>query len=364
VITYWVSSGGASGFRLYLETRGAEIRERFAVRPYAWDAAPGTGELASATRGAQIFAALDQLNEPERDAAAALYRQLAAAQPEAAILNDPARCLLRPVLLDRLGREGLNAFRVYPAGEADQVRRFPVFVRESFGHSGNLTRLLRSATELRRTLRGLRLRGYRRRELLIVEFLDTSRDGRFRKYAAFRVGEAIVPAHIMTGREWMMKAESNERTYETALEELAFVEQNPHEDWLRQVFALAGIGYGRIDYGVHQGRCQVWEIKLNPTIGRGPSSPVRPMTPETEAVWRKARELQHQRLRDAFVALDPPAADGQLPLRLDPGLAARIRATTRRERRRQALFGLLGTGYRGARQVRPVRALLDRLLPR
>jgi hypothetical protein len=363
VITFWVSRDDAAGFAHYLETRGAEIRDRFTVRCYDWKGM-ASGQLPPVAGGAQIFAAVDRLNEPEREAAAQLYRQVSAVQPAVPMLNDPASCLLRPRLLDRLAREGINAFRCYPAEAAERVGRFPVFVRESFGHSGALTPLLDSAAALRSALRTLRLRGYRRRELLIVEFLDTSRDGRFRKYSAFRVGDAIVPAHIMVGREWVMKAESNERTLASAEEELAFVEDNPHEHWLRQVFALAGIAYGRIDYAMLEGRGQVWEINLNPTIGRGPQAKVRPMTPEVEAVWRRARELQHERLRQAFAALDVPVGQGSITPRLDAGLWSRIRRAERRERGRRALFSWLGSGYRGARQVAPVRAVLDRLLPR
>jgi D-alanine-D-alanine ligase-like ATP-grasp enzyme len=30
---------------------------------------------------------------------------------------------------------------------------------------------------------------------------------------------------------------------------------------------MAGIEYGRVDYTVHDGRLQIWEINTNPTIG-------------------------------------------------------------------------------------------------
>jgi hypothetical protein len=48
--------------------------------------------------------------------------------------------------------------------------------------------------ELDKALLALRIRGYDREDLLVVEFCDTSdADGIFRKYAAFRVGNAIIP---------------------------------------------------------------------------------------------------------------------------------------------------------------------------
>ena len=47
-------------------------------------------------------------------------------------------------------------------------------------------------------------------------------------------------------------------------EERAFVAENPHNDQLQEVFELANIQYGRIDYAVVDGRLQVWEINTNP----------------------------------------------------------------------------------------------------
>jgi hypothetical protein len=43
----------------------------------------------------------------------------------------------------------------------------------------------------------------------------------------------------------------------------------PHREELRQIFDLAGITYGRIDYGLRAEKIQVWEINLNPTLIQG-----------------------------------------------------------------------------------------------
>ena len=52
--------------------------------------------------------------------------------------------------------------------------------------------------------------------------------------------------------------------------------------WLRRVFAVAGVDYGRVDYGVLDGVPQVWEINLNPTIGRPAGWPQkRAQSPES-----------------------------------------------------------------------------------
>ena len=49
-------------------------------------------------------------------------------------------------------------------------------------------------------------------------------------------------------------------------EERAYLSQNPHRPQLERIFRSADIDYGRIDYSLLQGRIQVWEINLNPTV--------------------------------------------------------------------------------------------------
>jgi hypothetical protein len=45
------------------------------------------------------------------------------------------------------------------------------------------------------------------------------------------------------------------------------MKQNPHEKSLNNVFDLAGINYGRIDYSILHGKPVVWEINTNPHFG-------------------------------------------------------------------------------------------------
>ncbi|MFI5426708.1 hypothetical protein [Aeromicrobium sp. UC242_57] len=49
-------------------------------------------------------------------------------------------------------------------------------------------------------------------------------------------------------------------------EELEFIENFPHHDDVAEAFELAGLDYGRIDYGIVDGRMQVWEINTNPIV--------------------------------------------------------------------------------------------------
>ena len=359
MITYWVDSSGAFGIGYFLAGRGQPLRERFSVRPYEF-----TAPTVQAVGGPQIFSALDQLTEPEQEAVGLLRDRIAGQLPQARLLNDPRRSLLRAAVLDRMAAEGLNRFRAYPARAHRDVSRFPVFVRGVFEHTGSLTGLLQNPEALRNALRRLRVRGHRLADLLVVEFCDTSdRDGIFRKYSAMRVGDAIVPAHLLAGRHWMVKAENAERTLPLAREDLAFVEQNPHESWLRRVFDLAGVEYGRADYGVLDGRPQLWEINLNPTIGRRPGKARRQMDPEVAEVWERSRELAAARLREAFVRLDCGAPGDPVTVVLPPGLRSEMARVRRKKRRRERAFALLSRTYASVLGA-PLRALLPRLLTR
>ena len=49
-------------------------------------------------------------------------------------------------------------------------------------------------------------------------------------------------------------------------EEYRFVADNPFGPELRKVFDLAGIEYGRADFGLVGGRPQIYEINTNPNM--------------------------------------------------------------------------------------------------
>jgi hypothetical protein len=186
-------------------------------------------------------------------------------------------------------------------------------VRRAHDHNGSLTGLLAGRGALLAALLALRARGQRLSDLLIVEFRDMrDHDGLYRKYAAFRVGDRIVPAHVLAGHDWMVKASVNERTEQLLREDLLFVESNPHEQRLREVFDLARIDYGRVDYGVSNGRLEVWEINLNPTMGRRAGKPRARLPAKAEELRERGRQLAHERLCEAFETLDRRARSASM----------------------------------------------------
>jgi hypothetical protein len=361
VITFWVNRAGIFGLQNYQSHRGRAIADRFETRQYE-DLA---GDSISFTAGPQIFAGLDQITPAQRELIARLWDAHAAAAPHAPRLNDPRRALLRFELLQRLWEQGLNRFRVYRVDQADEVTRFPVFVRHIHRHNGPATRLVHSQDELRWVLRALRVRGRRMRDHMIVEYCDVSGpDGLFRKYAAFRVGTHIIPSHVFASPRWTVKSTQNEPTEASVQEGLQFQRENPHAAWLARVFDLAGIEYGRVDYGVAGGVPQVWEINLNATLGRAEGqSRHTNLPPALKALRDSGRDIFHAQLRAAFLELDLHQAAARVEAQVDVSLRARLRRDAERRARRERVTAWLGRLYDNPLLRRPVRKLYS-LIPR
>jgi len=114
-----------------------------------------------------------------------------------------------------------------------------------------------------------------------VEFCDVrGKDGLFRKYSVFRIGERLIPRHLFFSKNWLLKMPDLLNDGLLA-EERRFLESNPHVETIRRVFDIAGIQYGRVDYGLRQERAQVFEINSHPVI----------MLPRA---MYNARHLEHQ----------------------------------------------------------------------
>jgi hypothetical protein len=294
--------------------------------------------------GTYIFTDLDVLSEAQFMIAETAWRHLAASGRGLRLLNNPSRALNRFDLLSTLHVEGINRFRAVRAKDSDVGLRFPVFVRYEKQHTGPLTPLLRNARELKRALRYLRLRGHRLADLLAVEFCNTSNSkGLFRKYAAFLVGDRVLPRHLFFSHDWMIKrggamdkAPMNEALNE---EKLEYLYGNPHDQWIKQIFRRAGLEFGRLDYSMMGDIPQVWEINSNPTI--------KNLTP---------------RLTKAFETIDhADRNDAPIPFSLSPSL---VRARSRECRRKRLHETALATldWFTEAPLTRPVVDLAKHML--
>jgi hypothetical protein len=334
MISFWLPAGNPA-MRVYQSNRGRPIASAF--EPRAYDEIADGIEIST---GSQVFAGLDQLSPIERRAVAAIWDEHARLAPQARRLNDPRRVLMRFELLDTLARRGLNSFGVHRAADLERVSRFPVFVRRISKHGGAMTPLLSSRADVRQAVRALRLRGHPRHDLMVAEYADVSdANGQYAKYAAFRVGDRVIANHAFMARHWDVKSKQNEITEQSARWEREFVEANPHEAWLRHVFDLAGVEYGRLDYSVdRQGRPQAWEINLNPTLGREPGQSRHTDLPAAvQSIRTGTRELFHERLRAAFLTLGTHAGD-RVIARLAPDLQRLLQADRRARRRGTELW--------------------------
>ncbi len=220
-------------------------------------------------RGTYLFTDHERLAPADLQLARQLWGHLSDAGAPMRLVNDPSKVLARLDLQRRLFDEGINRFRTVRANEPRatlESLRYPVFVREQKAHRGPLTPLLDSPRDLVRVLRRLRIQGYYRKDLLVVEFCATAdASGVIRKYAAFRVAGKVLPRHVLFSRNWNVKT--------TVLEDPSFeverneyLETNPHASEIARIFDLARMDFGRIDYSVLDGRLQVWEINTNPTV--------------------------------------------------------------------------------------------------
>lgn len=220
--------------------------------------------------GTYVFADLDRVPARDWDDVLGLWDQIRRAGGTR-LLNDPRRVRLRYALLRLLAERGLNDFNVFRADEDLAAVRFPAFVRCEHDHAGPRTGLLASRMELDRALDRLGRRHAFRGQLLVTEYAAApERDGLFRKYGALIIGGRILPWHLIASRHWLVKGRARVLTETVKMEERRYLAENPHADALRRVFELAHVEYGRIDYGIVDGRIQVYEINTNPAIvGRG-----------------------------------------------------------------------------------------------
>lgn len=289
---------------------GAHLRDRVRVLTYP------EAEHELGAPGAYVFTDMDRLNPEWLERTAAMWKQLEGRE-DVVTLNDPRIVLGRHALLTRLHDEGWNGFEVALLNDRHLPPR-PLFLRHAVEHTGNLTPLLRTGPEVRNAARDLMARGYRPKRLMAVEFCDTSEpDGRFRKYSAFRVGDRIIPRYLSVASSWMVKTGAREVDETTARLEYDYVTRNPHAESLAAIFRIANIDYGRIDYGLKDGRVQTWEINVNPMIGRHMRKLGSPSSPEqvrSRKLRRPALEVFYREFSDAITTL----AAGRRPRPTDP----------------------------------------------
>jgi hypothetical protein len=277
----------------YLENQGRPIADRLDLVFY-----PELVYRRKLRLGTYVFCALDRLTEAEREITLRAWEALSATGCEIRLLNHPTKTLLRYDLLRKLYETGINRFQAYRASETRRPKRYPVFLRLENEHLGDIGGLLHNQAQIYAALARARLLGYRIRDLLIVEFCDTAdRAGFYRKYSAFIVGDEVLARFSNVSRRWMVKAEGQHMDESTVMDERRFICENPHGAALREVFRRGNVDFGRVDYSMLDGKVQIWEVNLGPTIGRGPLANAR--SPLMEK-YRPLREFGRQHFYRGF----------------------------------------------------------------
>jgi hypothetical protein len=337
---------GDRTFRSLLDVLGEDLRSRMRIVHY--EDLAGLLELPA---GMWVFGNVERLRGEWFEVARRAHRALSSAPDRALALNDPAHTLRRYDLQRALVAAGRNDFRTFRLNEVPGDLRFPVFLRFERWHLGTLTPLLQDRRTLRHAIAEQVLRGQDVANLLVVEFMDTSVGGVFRKYGAFVVGTHVVPKHVFASTDWMIKSLSSEPIPEVLAEEDAYVRQNPHRDDLLEVARLGRLGYGRIDYGIRDGKVQVWEANNTPTVLPGGFlAPTR--APITAEFFRNlARAFEDQDLPD-----DAPPIPVTFPR---PERPPRPRTPPRAVRRMWAV----GAGDTRRRIARAIPGPVRRLVP-
>lgn len=248
--------------------------------------------------GTYIFSDIERLNLEQEEMAARVWENLANSGKEVCLLNHPTRSMRRYELLRTLHERGLNKFNIYRLTECRMPQGFPVFIRGENDHFGSLTFLLQTPEELDDAVKKVFSNGWSRENKIITEFCDTSdAKGIFRKYSSFIVGNRVIPRHVFFSRNWVLK-HSDLVDEEMLQEEWQYLKNNPHELQLREIFQLARINYGRIDYSLMNGEIQVWEINTNPM-------PLRPVHKNCDELKRTPlNDHFSQQLKSAFEVID------------------------------------------------------------
>ncbi len=216
-------------------------------------------------QGLYIFSDLELLHNPLRQQVINVYHQIS--QQGFPTLNHPESSMTRLPLLKTLFQQGGHSFNVFRATEDFSTVKYPVFLRKIHEHTGPKTELLATEKDLNQVILRLQSKQENLHEWMITEFCDTSDlDGVFRKYSSFLVGNTLIPRHLFFSRSWIQKTASITDQPAYLQEEREYLEGPRFDDQLRQIFQLANITYGRIDFGVRNGQVQTWEINTNPSI--------------------------------------------------------------------------------------------------
>jgi hypothetical protein len=214
-----------------------------------------------------IFTDFDRLSASELEAATLVRDRIVAAGSR--VINDPRNFLPRDALLRRLHQSGINRFACFAPAHGEWPGRFPVFLRTIAAHRGVLGDLLHDSASAKAALAHALAAGHPISDLMLVEYAAEPQPetGTFQKHAAFRVGTHIIRANTVNDTSWAAKTGVRHGASDAQYRaERAEMDAYPHTAFVEAVFDLAGMEFGRIDFGIVAGRPQAYEINTNPMM--------------------------------------------------------------------------------------------------
>ncbi len=271
-----------------------------------------------------VFADIERLSDAELVVAAEIASAMEGAEGFR-VLNHPARVRTRYALLRALHQRGLNLFDAYRADGLPRPGRFPVFVRAEAEHEPALTALLPDQPSLDLALAGLVARGRPLRGLVVIEYCaQEARPGIWRRFGTFRIGDAVQLDHVVTEASWNVKwGTQGLSTEQENASDYRAVLDNLFSEPLREAFDVAAIDYGRADFGIVDGRPQVYEINTNPHLAA--------LADDTSPIRTRSLRLAHERFASHLYRID--TTSGVAPaLELSMPRAQALREVRRRER--------------------------------
>ncbi|MCF4097049.1 hypothetical protein [Maritalea mediterranea] len=181
-------------------------------------------------------------------------------------MNDPAHAKNRYGLLRGLHQAGINDFDVHLAGDAPKPSRFPVFLRYLSVSLPPVAGLINSQSELDSTIEALALAGEPLDDLIVIEYCaEPFEQDYFVKLSAYRIDDQYMLDLFLYDQKWYVKyGDVDTMPPNFAETEARLLRENKWIDQAQQVFDLAQIEYGRVDFSLVNNRPQFYEINFHP----------------------------------------------------------------------------------------------------
>jgi len=241
--------------------------------------------------GLIIFADLERLMPVELWMMSKLARRLQQFPKLYTVCNPPQDYVGRFDLCQKLFDEGVNSYRAHRIYSLPDTIRYPVFLRHDGDHCGAKSELIYDRESLDVAIAPLLDDLVHRWKYMVIELVDMrDEQGLSTKYSAFMIAGELIPFHTLVSHKWEVK-DTDVLNEQTVAEELAYIGSKCHAD-IRKAFEIAGLTFGRVDYGEKDGRVDVWEINTNPMLLRNPEY--------VDPLQEKNVEVAHKLLLDLF----------------------------------------------------------------